>query len=226
MPDADLHAKIARIKAAGKKTSGAVRTLKALEDEVQRRAAGQGTFKVITKAEARGDSRPVSYAEFQRLASIGQRQLDAMAANASPTTGLDKNWTQLKAKAYAQILKPWGGATIDSHTGQPLPQGANKYAITVKPQGLSTVSIHEGASAAEFSKAMDLARQRFGSVLEREGHHLGVFHDDENHRIDFDPVIVVTKRSDVDTIGAATHAIGGAYNFSDGNGYWAPHVAE
>jgi hypothetical protein len=53
-----------------------------------------------------------------------------------------------------------------------------------------------------------------------------VFHDDENHRIDIDPVLVVTNRADVDTIGAATHAIGGAYNFSDGNGYWPPHVAE
>lgn len=182
-------------------------------------------FPIITKAEARGDSRPVSHAEFQRLARIGQAQLDKMATDASPTTGLTKNWSALKRETYEEVLKPWGGATIDSHTGKALPQGVDAYAITVKPKGLETVSVREGATAAEFNAAMDKARQQFGPVLERRDHYLGVFHDDDNKRIDIDPVIVVTNRADVDTIGAASRSIGGAYNFADGNGYWPPHVA-
>lgn len=184
------------------------------------------TFPVITKAQARGDSRPVTHEEFQSLARTGQRQLNGMADNASATTGLDQHWTKIKAESYAEVRKPWGGATIDSHTGKALPQGANAFALTVKGVGVKTISVHENATEAEFNAAMDQAKKAFGPALKRVGHHLGVFHDDENHRIDIDPVIIVTNRKDVDTIGAATHAVGGAYNFSDGNGYWPPHVAE
>lgn len=183
-------------------------------------------FEVITKAEARGDSRPVTHEEFQRLATEGQKQLDKFAADKSPTTGLNQHWDSIKAEAHGEVLKSWGGATFDSHTGKALPQGADAYAITVKGKGSETVSVKEGASAAEFGAAMDKAKAQFGSILERQSHYLGVFHDDENHRIDIDPVLVVTKRSDVDTIGAASHSIGGAYNFKDGNGYWPPHVGK
>lgn len=187
------------------------------------------TFKVITKAEARGDSRPVSLEDFHSLARVGRIQLHGFQSNRSPTTGLNERWNKVKDEAWDEVGKPWGGATIDAHTGHALPQGANKFAITVKggsEAGLQTVSIHEGASRAEFDRAMDRAKRTFSNVLERESHYLGVFHDDEHHRIDIDPVLVVSKREDVDTIGAASHSIGGAYNFSDGNGYWPPHVAE
>lgn len=191
---------------------------------------GAGTpstgVKEITKAEARGDSRPVSRAEFHRLAKIGQAKLDKMRKEASPTTGLDRNWDNIKRQAFDEVQKSWGGATIDSHTGKALPQGVNAYALTVKSAASNSVSVHEGASFEDFSRAMDHAKGVFGTVLTHQGHHLGIFHDDENHRIDIDPVIVTTKHSDVETIGAATHAIGGAYNFSDGNGYWPPHVVE
>ena len=188
-------------------------------------SGGGGSFKVITKADARGDSRPVSHEEFQRLAHVGQARLEAMARQSAPTTGLDKNWERIKAETFAEVQKSWGGATINSHTGDALPQGANAYALTVKDQKSATVSVHEQATREEFYAAMDTAKRQFGSILMRQGHHLGVFHDDENHRIDIDPVIVTADHSDVETIGAATHAIGGAYNFSDGNGYWPPHVA-
>lgn len=199
-------------------------TLKRVATQAKQRAANR-TFKVITATQARGDSRPVSHDEFQRLARVGQSQLDEFARLKSPHTGLDEHWSKIKSESYAEVVKPWGGATIDSHTGKALPQGANAYAITVK-SGQQTVSVHEHATEVEFSSAMDKAKKQFSTILQRQSHYLGVFHDDENHRIDIDPVLVVTKRSDVDTIGAASHSIGGAYNFSDGNGYWPPHVAE
>lgn len=190
------------------------------------RFSSGGGHRVITAAEARGDSRPVSHAEFQRLAKIGQAQLDQFEANRSPIAALNRNFDAIMRETYAEVQKPWGGATIDSHTGVALPQGANAYAITVKGHKQETVSVHENATEQEFADAMLTARTRFSSILQRESHYLGVFHDDVNHRIDIDPVIVVHNRADVDTIGAASHSIGGAYNFSDGNGYWPPHVAE
>lgn len=181
------------------------------------------TFKVITADQARGDSRPVSAEEFQRLARVGQSQLDQFAKNKSPHTGLDQNWDAIKVESYAEVTKSWGGATIDAHTGKTLPQGENKYAITVK-SGLETVSVSETASKQEFDAAMNQAKSQFSSILQRESHYLGVFHDDDAGRIDIDPVLVVSKSKDVETIGAASHAVGGAYNFRDGLGYWPPHI--
>lgn len=182
-------------------------------------------FQPITAAEARGDSKPVSAEEFQRLARIGQAKLDKMAENASPIKGLDDNWDQVKRDGYVEVQKSWGGATIDAHTGQALPQGANRYAMTVKDSG-DSVSVPQNASEAEFNRAMDQAKERYREILERENHYLGIFHDDDLGRIDIDPVIVVNRLEDVHTIGSATRAIGGAYNFADGNGYWPPHVKE
>jgi hypothetical protein len=181
-------------------------------------------FKVITADQARGDSRPVSVEEFNRLARRGQEQLDGFAARSRPTTGLDENWDTIKIKAYEAAQESWGGATISAHTGRALGTAQRVYALTVKGQGQETVSVSEKASREEFDAAMDEAKSRFGDILQRESHYLGVFHDDDNGRIDIDPVLVVSKSSDVETIGAATHAIGGAYKFSDGLGYWPPHV--
>jgi hypothetical protein len=180
----------------------------------------------ITAAEARGDSRPVSHDEFQRLATQGRDQLRVMKRNASPITGLDRNWAAVKEKTYAQVQDSWGGATIDSHTGHALPDGADAYALTVKPQGMGTVSVPEHASRADFEDAMDRALAQFRSELEQQDHYLGIFHDDDNHRIDIDPVVVVNNLHSVETIGAYTHAIGGAYHFKSGDGFWPPHVAE
>jgi len=184
------------------------------------------TRRVITAAEARGNSRPVSWEEFQHLAAIGNRQLDQMKRDHSPITGLDQHWPEIKAKTYVKVQDPWGGATIDAHTGQALETDADKYALSVKPKGMSTVSVPETASEAEFGAAMDRALSSFRPALERRGFHLGIFHDDDSNRIDIDPVAVVGSLAEVETLGAYTHAIGGAYHFRTGDGFWPPHVAE
>lgn len=214
---------------ANRYVKGRKTTLKAVATRQRAKAAAAKptvSFKVITAAQARGDSRPVSHAEFQRLATIGQAKLDKLSADHAPATGLNEHWGKIKSETFLEVQKSWGGATIDSHTGQALPQGTHKYALTIKEAGMETISVHKHATEAEFSAAMDRAKTQFKPILERQGSHLGVFHDDENNRIDIDPVLVVTDHADVETIGAATHAIGGAYNFADGNGYWPPHVAE
>jgi hypothetical protein len=39
-------------------------------------------------------------------------------------------------------------------------------------------------------------------------------------------VLVVDTAAEVEQIGAYTRAVGGAYHFRSGDGYWPPHVAE
>lgn len=180
----------------------------------------------ITAAEARGDSRPVSAAEFHEIAARGRDQLQKMESDTSPVTGLVSNWGSLTENAWSEVQKPWGGVTIDSHSGEPLAADADKYALTVKPPGVGSISVPEGASEDQFAAAMNEALVKFRPILEQSGHYLGVFHDDANHRIDIDPVVVVDTREEAEAIGAYTHNIGGAYNFADGNGYWPPHIAE
>ena len=184
-------------------------------------------FKPIKASQARGNSRPVSAEEFQQIALEGHYRLQAMKDAGSHPSGLHgAKWDQIKQETFSKVQQPWGGATIDSHTGQALPDGANRYALTIKGKHQDSIVVPEGASQAEFDKAMDNARKVFAEQLRMQNAYLGVFHDDDQNRIDIDPVVVVDTLHEVETIGAATHAVGGAYNFADGNGYWPPHVAD
>jgi hypothetical protein len=178
----------------------------------------------IREEGARGNSRPVSEDEFQQYAAEGRDRLHAIQASEWSTKGLDAHWADVKAHAYAQVQHSWGGATVDPRNGEPLPDGADKYAMSVKPTGLDTTSISEHASPEEFSQAMDIARAKYGKQLAKGGSYLGIFHDDDLNRIDIDPVTVLDSLREVETIGAYTHAIGGAYHFASGDGFWPPHV--
>ena len=175
---------------------------------------------------ARGNSRAVSHDEFQRLAAEGKQRLHDIQHQKWGTDGLDRNWPQVKERLWHEVQKSWGGATTDPRTGEDLPQGAEKWAMSIKPSGLDTTSVGEHASRADYEQAMDIARTKYHNQLAKGGSYLGVFHDDDLGRIDIDPVTVLDSLREVETIGAYTHAIGGAYKFSDGNGYWPPHVAE
>ena len=175
----------------------------------------------ITAGEARGNSRPVTADEFQRLALEGRDKLSEIQSADWSTRGLDARWDEIKRTLYRVVSKPWGGATIDPRTGSELPQGADVYALSVSRE---TTSIGEQATWPEFDAAMDTARDRYAAELARGGTYLGIFHDNYNARIDIDPVTVVTTADDVEKIGAYTHAIGGAYHFATGNGHFPPDV--
>lgn len=191
-------------------------------------SGGTGTIEKVTHPigdeGARGNSRPVSEAEFHQLAAEGKQRLHAIQHASWSTDGLHASWPQVKEQTWAEVQKSWGGATVDPRTGKALPQGADKFAMSIKPTGLDTTSIPETASREQFSQAMDAALAKYGKQLAKGGSYLGIFHDDDLHRIDIDPVTVLDSLREVETIGAYTHAIGGAYRFSDGNGYWPPHV--
>jgi predicted ABC-type ATPase len=181
-------------------------------------------FVPITANQARGNSREVSAEEFQKIAVEGDARIKALMAASSSPDGLDRNWAKIKEDAYVESRKSWGGLTIDTHTGEPVVTTKDAYALTVKPPGVASVTVPEDATPEQFDKAMEKARRLFDRQFGSDKAHIGIFHDDDLHRIDIDPVLVVDNLHDVETIGAATHAIGGAYNFRDGNGYWPPHV--
>jgi hypothetical protein len=189
---------------------------------------GTGVIEKVTEPigeeGARGNSRAVSHGEFQQIAARGRDRLRAIQGAPWSTDGLSHNWDQIKQRTYSEVQKSWGGATVDPRTGEDLPQGADKYAMSVKPTGLDTTSVPEHASQAEFSQAMDIAKDKYGRQLAKGGSYLGIFHDDDLNRIDIDPVTVLDNLSDVESVGAYTHAIGGAYHFKSGDGFWPPHV--
>lgn len=194
-------------------------------DQIATPITAEDVGRAIDRPVEDGGSRPVSPVEFQRLAGQGRAQLREMRKNKSAITGLDKNWGAVKDHAWQEVQQSWGGATVDAHTGMPLPQGSDKFALSVKPAGMTTVSLPENSSREAFDAAMDRARAQFRPQLEAKQSYLGIFHDDDNNRIDIDPVTVVDTVADVEQIGAYTHAIGGAYHFATGNGYFPPHVA-
>ena len=182
--------------------------------------------KPITKEEARGNSRPVAQDEFDKLAEIGQRKLASLQKDPSPPTGLDDNWNNIKQNTWLKAQADWGGDTIDAHTGKSVTpaEKSGPFSLTVREPGQDSVVIPQDATQEQFNKAMDTARQRFGKQLSYKDHHLGVFHDNDKGTIDIDPVLVVKNAGDVQTIGAYTHAVGGAFDYATGNGYFPPHV--
>jgi hypothetical protein len=203
----------------------------------------------ITAAEARGNSREVSVAEYKRLAARGRAYLDALRSDRSPTvweaeakeaakptpgalSGKAKappsTWDRIVADTHEEVQKSWGGATIDAHTGQALPQGEDAYALRARTYAdATTVTISEEAAEdpKQWEAAMDEARKRFKVYLQRKNHYLGVFHDDDLKRVDIDPVVVVKDPKLAEAIGIETRAVGGAYHFKTGDGLFPPHLA-
>lgn len=171
-------------------------------------------------------SRAVTAREFQTLALRGKQRFNQLAKNFSKPLALQgDDWRHLKARAWAAVQTEWGGVTVDSHTGQNVEDdGTDQFAMTIKPEGMDSVSVPIGATEEEFNNAMEQAKHKFGNQLRIGQTHLGVFRDEDLGQIDIDPVLIVKTLDDVETIGAYTRAVGGAYNFKDGNGYWPPYV--
>jgi hypothetical protein len=185
--------------------------------------SGHQFVEPIREHEARGNSRSVSPEEYQSLAAAGREHLDRAARSGQSVAGLDKHWDSVKADAYEASREPWGGRTINSR-GRSVHPNANVYALTVRHPGQGQIHVPLDAPRDHFDAAMDTARARYGDQLASKGGHLGVFHDVDENRIDIDPVHIVKTRKHVEEIGAYTHAVGGAYHFRSGNGYFPPHV--
>ena len=181
----------------------------------------------ITKGQARGNAREVSKTLYDIHRERGKAYLKALEDQPQEAWGLDKNWEGVKAHAYEETRKQWGGVTIDPVTGEdykPPARASGPYAISVKSPGQPGISIPINASQDQFNSAMDLARQSYARQLGAKSHYLGVFTDNDKGTIDIDPVAIVDTPEQVEAIGAYTKSIGGAYDFATGNGYFPPYI--
>lgn len=118
--------------------------------------------------------------------------------------------------AYREVRKSWGGVTVSLDTLQSVPDGIDAYAVSLRPAGVPPVTIAEDAGPDVFRHALSVALARFGA----HAPYLGIWHDDDNGVIEFDPVDVVSTRAEVDALGAIYPVAGGAYHFATGLGYW------
>lgn len=216
----DKHGRFAGSGGAGGATPASLGADVTLKDGTKVKAVKRSALSNPDTPRTRGVGRD----EFTSLANEGHARLGEFRRNGGPPDGLDRNMGSVKDHAFEQVQSEWGGGTYDAHTGKPLAGNADKYALTVKPPGVDSVSVKIGASKEEFNGAMDAARQRFDGQLQGQHAHLGVFRDEDVKRIDIDPVLVVDNHHDVETIGSATHAVGGAYHFASGDGFWPPYV--
>ena len=171
-------------------------------------------------------TRAVTQEEWDALWDAGKRRIAEFQRESSPPIGLDDNWEAVKQQAYIAAQEEWGGMTMDTHTGVPLVGNEDLYALTVKDAGQESVSVPIGATPEEFDQAMDRARKVFDAQFQRQQHYLGVFNNVDTGLVEIDPVLVVDNLDDVESIGAYTRAVGGAYHFSDGLGYWPPFVGD
>lgn len=170
----------------------------------------------------------VSAEQFAKHAEAGRAKLDRLKGTGFAANGLKngKAWDKVLADAFTATREPWGGVTVDAHTGEHVAADADKYALTMRDPGMESVHVDPKAGQGDFNKAMGVARERYKAILRRPGSHLGVFRDEDTGNIDIDPVLVTPNLKDVHDIGAYTGAVGGAYHFKSGDGYWPPHVVE
>lgn len=199
--------------------------------EEKMKAGGPPTAKPIYASDlSTQDSRrspEVSEAEFHEYARRGAAKYGQLDKGRTGPMALEgARFKRLTDEAYDASREPWGGVTVDSHTGEHVAVDADKYALTIRKQGSDSVVVDPKASREDFDNAMDEARKKFAYELSFPGAHLGVFHDADLNRIDIDPVLVTPNLNDVHDIGAFTRATGGAYHFKSGDGFWPPHVKD
>lgn len=172
-----------------------------------------------------GPAREVSVEEYDALAARGDELLQARREAGGPGTFGD-DWDGIINQAYERAQQEWGGATIDAHTGAMVADDADQFAVTVRAPGEETISLPLDATPEQFAEAAAQAREAFSDTLSLDGGHLGIFRNETTGAIEFDPVLVLNTTDEVETIGAATAAQGGAYHFKSGDGYWVPYVAD
>lgn len=188
------------------------------------------------------DGREVTPAEYQDLIDTGEEMMDRAAENSSRPVALHDQ--AIIDTMYARSREPYGGGTIDAHTGEMTksvldtnPETGAKYtpeestpgySVTVRRPTQKTVQVAADASPEEFATAWKDARNRFKDQLKLDGAQLGVFHDVVNGKgvIEIDPVRIVQTEQEVEALSAAHKADGGAYHFQTGHGYFGAHVAD
>jgi hypothetical protein len=162
--------------------------------------------------------------EFQASAARGEDIVNSAIANGSPHSDM---MTPANVQAVVSASQQeWGGVTIDAHGGGIVAaHGDDPLSVSMRDAGQGSVTIPITSDPATLTTAMQQAQSQFADQLSAQGAALGMFRDEKAGTVQFDPVIVVQGVSTARDVGAYTGATGGAYRFSDGNGYWPGHVA-
>ncbi len=169
--------------------------------------------------------RPVSINEYMKIVRAGRQFIDRAMQNSKRHC---LHAVDLREAAYQRVQKPWGGFTVDAHTGTPIPENykGDTYAVTARLPDMSQVTVPINADRKAFDTAYNQAIKTYERVLDSEGGHLGIFHNQDTQRIEFDPVYHIEDVATTEAVGAYTHAVGGAYHFGSGYGHWMPHVVD
>ena len=180
----------------------------------------------ITPGEARGDSKRVTPQEFDDLADKARRSTTASwptSARRPPSMTMRSGLLSARAPTTPPRRSGVGRPSIRRLVGQSSARRASPSKCV--PPARSSYRFPQDADEDTFNAMMDRAKEEYADKLKGSEVYLGVFRDDKNNRIDFDPVTIVDTEEEVDALGAYTHAVGGAYDFSTGNGHFPPHVA-
>lgn len=186
---------------------------------------------------AQQTSHPVSSDEFQAIAARGQARLDKMRSKTHDISALGEKLGEVSGHAYNATREEWGGATYNPRTAKPVNfHEPDKHVLSARTPGQQPIAVPADASKEHFNAAMQQAHSTFHDQLSHSSHYLGVFHDADKKQVEIDPVVVVgdssgkhrenVGRTKAQEIGAATHAVGGAYHFASGNGVFPPHVPD
>lgn len=104
----------------------------------------------------------------------------------------------------------WAGGTFNRSFEEVDP--ADGYAVAIRPRGADPIRV-------------PFDREAESVTISTRAPYVGVFADTGSRTVDVDPVAIVATRLEADALGVYCRATGGAYNFADGLGYWAPVLA-
>jgi hypothetical protein len=207
-------------------TAGGEGTVMLSRDEFDARAAAGEDVRYTLATST--NSPLMTRAEFQASAARGEDIVNNAIANGSPPVNL-MTGANIQA-AVDSVQEKWGGITIDAHGGGIVSQSSqppDPLSVSIGGSGNSVIiSAAMGtADPGTLMAAMQQAQTQFADQLQAQGAALGIFRDETSGTIQIDPVMVVQGVPAARDVGAYTGATGGAYRFSDGNGYWPGHVA-
>lgn len=164
--------------------------------------------------------RTVDEATYNQVSQRGHQIIaKARGGKVRELTHYTANSAKVAQKAHAAVQEQWGGLTYDPRTG--------KYVAAVKglegPYASSagqtvSLTLKEAKDQARVAAALDEVVRANRELLEREGYYVGVFHDAQAGRIDFDVNLLLKTSDEAIAVQTALGRTGGAYDFATGDG--------
>lgn len=167
---------------------------------------------MITQDQARGDSIGLSEEDYRLHAKRGAETLNSILFPVD---------TVMRDQAWNAVQPEWGGVTIDMPDQIPYVADTG-YALKCcgSPFPWNTLSIPFDALTRErFNETYALAIERFGGAP-----FIGIFRDEDTQLVEFDAVCVVHSEQEARDIATYCESLGGAYDYSTGNGVFPYHV--